>query len=234
MNFNEFVLMRHSYDDHSYIDGKNDTSLTSDGIKIAEDASEKLLEYLDNRKIVVRYSSKKRAKETAEILCEKLYKQGYVFNFLEDKNLIELFQGKLDFGNMKHEDRVEFLQSCWDDFENCRQMGNLKHNFGENKDRGVVLHPGENHQQWSQRVGNAVLNIIHDLKDDNQVIGITHRGATFEIQNIIKMANGEISASEVELYKTVWMKYCQENVIKINNLNHAETRVQKFVEERSI
>lgn len=36
MRNNEFLVIRHSYDDHSYIDGKNDTSLTKDGIEICK------------------------------------------------------------------------------------------------------------------------------------------------------------------------------------------------------
>ena len=30
----EFLAIRHSYDDHSYIDGNNDTSLTENGVEI--------------------------------------------------------------------------------------------------------------------------------------------------------------------------------------------------------
>lgn len=40
MKKNDFLLVRHSYDDHSYIDGKNDTGLTKKGIEIVKQASE--------------------------------------------------------------------------------------------------------------------------------------------------------------------------------------------------
>lgn len=234
MEFNEFIIMRHSYDDHSYIDGKNDTSLTKKGIDIANDAAKEIMHYLDNRNIIVRYSSKKRAQETAFIICENLAKHGMSFCNVEDTNLNELFQGKLNFGNMLHEQKVDFLQSCWDDFEECRQNGDLEHCFGEYKSRDIVLGNGENHKEWSRRMGNAVLSIIDDIEKNNQVIAVTHRGATFEIQNIIKMANMEMDFQDVEKYKTVWMKYCQDYLLRVNNLKNARERVQTYIQERSM
>ena len=63
----EFLTIRHSRDDHSYIDGKNNTSLTCEGIEIAKNMSNEVLYCVDVRKIIVRHSSKKRAIERAEI-----------------------------------------------------------------------------------------------------------------------------------------------------------------------
>ena len=40
----DFIVMRHSYDDHSYIDGKNDTSLTKKGI---DDIKNKIIRVTD-------------------------------------------------------------------------------------------------------------------------------------------------------------------------------------------
>lgn len=234
MKFNEFIVMRHSYDDHSYIDGKNDTSLTSDGIKIAKDAAEIVVQNLDERNIIVRYSSKKRAKETAEILCQKISKMGLSYTAIEDKNLNELFQGNLNFKSMQHKEKVDFLQSCWDDFERNRNNGNLKYRFGEKKDSDIVILPGETHLEWSFRMGNAVLSILNDIVSENQVIGITHRGAMFEIQNLIKMVNSEISFDEVEKYKTIWMKYCQDYLLRVNDLEKAKKRIKDYIEERSL
>lgn len=234
MELNEFLLMRHSYDDHSYIDGKNDTSLTRDGVTIARNAAESVLQYLDNRNVVVRYSSKKRAKETAEIVCEKLEENDLKYKAVEDVYLNELFQGDFNFGQMSHNERVNFLQSCWDDFESFRIEGNLNHRFGELKNRNVIVNLGENHNEWSVRIGKAVLNILNDVKENNQVIGITHRGATFEIENIVRMANDEIDLNEVEKYTTVWMRYCQEKVLNVKDVDGAINKVQDFVEDRSL
>lgn len=234
MNCNDFIIMRHSYDDHSYIDGKNDTSLTQDGIAIAKAASEHILFMLDNKEIIVRYSAKQRAKETAEIICEDLYKRGFSFKCIQDIGLTELFQGKLNFNGMEHSERVNFLQSCWEDFEENRINGNLKHKFGEKKDKMIVLSPGENHAQWSARVGGAVINILSDLKSNAQSINITHRGATFEIQKIIDMANGKILMDKVEQYETVSMKYCQDFLLHVNDIDKATERVGEFINERSL
>lgn len=232
MKDNEFMIMRHSYDDHSYIDGKNDTSLTTKGIEIAKSASDYILQKLENKKTIIRYSVKKRAKETAEILGEKLHKNNIELRLIEDNGLTELFQGKFDFNGMSHIERVNFLQSCWDDFEFCREYGDLKHKFGAYKDKKVILSPGENHQTWSARVGSAVLNILNDIQNKNQSINITHRGATLEIQKIIEMANGNICIDDVEKYKTIRMNYCQDYVLQLYNINDAKKRTEEFIKER--
>lgn len=234
MKENEFLIMRHSYDDHSYIDGKNDTALTTNGIQIAKDAAQEIVHKLDDRFVVIRYSSKIRARQTAEILSDLLQKRGINFICVEDKCLTELYQGKLNFCNMKHEDKVDFLQSCWDDFEYQREHGNLKHRFGEFKDRDIVIDFGENHAEWSARIGRAVLNIINEIESKHQVIGVTHRGASFAIQNIVKMANGLLQMDQVESYKTIRVKYCQDYLLSIDNFQLAKKRINDFVEERSL
>ena len=55
MNKNDFILVRHSYDDHSYIDGKNDTSLTQNGIEIAKEAAKKIIYKIDSNEVIIRY-----------------------------------------------------------------------------------------------------------------------------------------------------------------------------------
>ena len=232
MQDNEFLIMRHSYDDHSYIDGKNDTSLTSSGIKIAKEAAEQLLFKLDGRDIIVRYSVKKRAKETAEILCERILKTGISVKLIEDKGLTELYQGKFNFEVLDHNQRIAFLQSCWDDFERLRHEGNLKHRFGELKNKEIIIEPGENHAEWSIRVGKAVLNILSDIQSNFQSINVTHRGASLEIKNIIDMANKKIPISEVEKYNTVQMSYCKDFIFKVDDINYANASIKKFINER--
>lgn len=181
MNKNDFMLIRHSYDDHSYIDGKNDTGLTEKGIDIAKKASESILYKINDGNVIIRYSSKRRAKETAEIIYNYFSKNNIDCQCIEDSGLTELFQGKFNFDGMEHIDRVNFLQSCWDDFEECRKHGNLNHHFGQSKNSDIVLMPGENHSEWSVRIANSILNIINDLSHNVQSINVTHRGAIFEI-----------------------------------------------------
>lgn len=108
--------MRHSYDDHCYIDGKNDTGLTLDGIEIAMNASKSILYNIDSNKVIIRSSSKKRAIETAEIIGEILSKNHIDCTYINDNCLTELFQGRFNFDGMTHAERVNFLQECWDDF----------------------------------------------------------------------------------------------------------------------
>ena len=114
MRNNEFLVIRHSYDDHSYIDGKNDTSLTKDGIEIAKKMAINVLPEIDlNRNVRLRHSTKKRAVETAEILNEELYRHSIGHDIAPDSNLTELFQGNFrNLNLMNHDQKVELLQTC--------------------------------------------------------------------------------------------------------------------------
>lgn len=232
MKKNEFIVLRHSYDDHSYIDGKNDTSLTQRGIEIAQKAAVNMLQQVNSDKVIIRHSTKIRAQETAEIVCEHLLKHSIDCHCVKDFGLTELFQGKFNFGNMEHIERVNFLQSCWDDFEHYRQQGDLTHHFGQNKNTEIILTYGENHSEWSQRIANGVLNIISDMENSYQSINVTHRGAIHEIERIIEMVNGIITPDQVELYNTRWMEYCQDYSLCIDNLDTAKVLIKKFINER--
>lgn len=232
MKKNEFMLIRHSYDDHSYIDGKNDTDLTEKGIEIAKKASERIIYKIDEGKVIIRYSSKRRAKETAEIIYEYFSKSNIDCQCIEDNGLTELFQGNFNFNGMEHMERVNFLQSCWDDFEYCRKQGDLNHRFGQNKDHNIVLKPGENHSDWSMRIASSVLNVIDDLCHNVQSINVTHRGAIFEIQKIIEMLNGQIQMNQVEKYETSWMPYCKDYLLHLDDLQTAKTLTKKYIYQR--
>lgn len=233
MKKNDFLIVRHSYDDHSYIDGENDTSLTKKGIDIAKKASENILPKIDSDFVIIRHSTKRRAKETAEIIGEYFLKNNITCKLISDIGLTELFQGEFNFEGMEHIERVNFLQSCWDDFENCRKNGDLSHRFGQNKNRSIILKTGENHYEWSIRIANGVLNILNDLEQSYQSINITHRGAILEIQNIIEMINGNIDLDQVENYKTIWMEYCQDYSLYVENLKNAKTLTRKYIKQRS-
>ncbi len=233
MNKNDFILVRHSYDDHSYIDGKNDTSLTQNGIEIAKEAAKKIIYKIDSNEVIIRYSTKKRAKETADIIGEYLSKNNIDCNYISDSGLTELFQGSFNFDGMEHIERVNFLQSCWDDFEFCRKNGDLNHRFGQNKSRKIILQFGENHSDWSVRIAKGMLNIINDLSQSYQTINITHRGAIFEIQKLIEMVNGKIQFDDVEKYETTWMNYCQDYLLHIEDLNVAKSLTKKYISKRS-
>ena len=111
---NDFIVIRHSYDDHSYIDGKNDTNLTSKGIEIAKTAAESMISKVSSEDVIIRHSVKVRTEETADIICEALLKHNIRCKCIKDNGLTELFQGTFNFEGMEHQERVDFLQSCWD------------------------------------------------------------------------------------------------------------------------
>lgn len=229
---NNFMVVRHSYDDHSYIDGKNDTPLTPRGIDIAKKAIVHIEPKLQSNEIIITHSARKRALETTEIFYDYLLKKGFNCKYECDKNLTELYQGNLNFGDMSHEDRVNFLQSCWDDFEECRLNGILDHRFGQNKDRSVILNPGETHNEWSQRISSSLLNTINNIEQGYQVIDIVHRGVIYEIEQLVKLSNGEINYKDVEQYKTRWMEYCQDYILHLNDLDYAKETIKTYQRKR--
>ena len=95
------------------------------------------------------------------------------------------------------------------------------------------MEPGENHAQWSIRIANGMLNIIDDLSNSYQSINITHRGAIFEIQNLVEMINGQITFDDVEKYETKWMSYCDDYLLHIEDLDRAKTLAKKYISKRS-
>jgi broad specificity phosphatase PhoE len=232
MEKNEFILLRHGYDDHSYIDGKNDTGLTETGIKMVKEASEKLLTDIKSNSVIIRHSVKLRAKQTAEILCERILKENIPCIFIEDHGLTELNQGTFCFDGMEHKERVDFLQSCWDDFEYCRKNGDLQHRFGQNQDRNIILTPGENHSEWSIRIAKGLLNIIDDISNSYQSINVTHRGAIFELQQLVKMVNDGLLMDEVEKYETIWVNYCKDFKLDIKDPEQSKILLKRYINKR--
>ena len=233
MNNKSFMIVRHGYDDHSYIDGKNDTSLTKDGIEVAKKAAEKIINSLDSENVIIRHSIKKRGCETAEIFSDYFTKNGFNCSCIKDNGLTELYQGNLNFEGMEHQEKIDFLQSCWDDFEECRMNGDLRHNFGERKDRNIMRGLGENHLEWSLRIADGLLNIIKDMENNNQSINIAHRGVIYEIEQLVKLANGLIDYKDVETYKTRWMSYCQDYELEFDDLNKAKKLIKTYKDLRS-
>lgn len=233
MQINDFILLRHSYDDHSYIDGKNNTGLTENGIRMAKEAADKLICDISSNDTIIRYSSKIRAKQTAEILCERILRENIHCFLVEDKCLTELYQGVFCFDMLEHNARINFLQSCWDDFECCRKIGDLSHKFGQNMDKNIVLKTGENHNEWSIRIANGLLHIIDDISNSYQSINVTHRGAIFEIQQLVKMINEGLSMDDVEKYETIWVSYCKMFKLNVKDIYSSKILLKKYINERS-
>lgn len=230
---NSFILVRHSYDDHSYIDGKNDTNLTKEGIEIAKKSILRIYPQIEEKTVLIRHSTKIRAKETADIFYDYLTKKGMNCTCINDSGLTELYQGKLNFEKMSHQDKILFLQSCWDDFEKCRLEGNYQHRFGELKDKNIITVPGENHAEWSVRIATGLLNIISDIESSYQSIGIAHRGAIYEIERLVQLSNNQCKIEDVEKYQTRWMEYCQEYKLQFQDIENAKKNIKLYKKSRS-
>ena len=239
MKNNEFLVIRHSYDDHSYIDGKNDTSLTKEGIEIAKKMAINVLPKIDlNRNVRLRHSIKKRAVETAEILNEELYKHSIDHDIESEPNLTELFQGNFrNFDLMSHDQKVNFLQTCWEEFDSHRRDGNIDYRFGDNYnahgkniDGNFVAYPyGESQREFSIRIGKSLINICNFLMENEQSINITHRGATREIKNLVHSINTHTPVEQVKDYEIVGMKYGEIINCSIDDLFEARRILKEYI-----
>jgi hypothetical protein cdivTM_06957 len=238
----EFLTIRHSRDDHSYIDGKNNTSLTCEGIEIAKNMSNEVLNCVDDRKIIVRHSTKKRAIETAEILCERFDKNNIDYEVKSDSNLTELYQGEFrNLDLLNHEERIQLLQSCWEEFDEHRLNNNLDYRFGDYKnainkkiDSRFTVDPfGESQRDFSIRIGKAVLSIRRDMQDGFLPINITHRGAIREIKNLLRSVNENVPMEQIEDYEIFGMKYCEIVKCNFDNFKLAEQSLIRYIKERS-
>lgn len=229
-----FIVVRHGYDDHSYIDGKNDTSLTENGIKVAENAIIGISDKIESNDVIIRHSIKKRAFETGKIFCDYLNNRNFNCRCIAEPGLTELYQGEFDFTNLTHSERVEFLQSCWNDFEESRLNGDYTHRFGINKDKSIILTPGENHLEWSNKIVDAYFSIINDMEKGIQSFNIGHRGVIYMLERLTLYVNKKIDVEEIEQYKTRWMEYCQAYKLTIDNTEKAKVLLKEYKNKRKI
>ena len=52
------------------------------------------------------------------------------------------------------------------------------------------------------------------------------------MQNLFKVINNLENFENVEKYETIWMDYCKDFSIQINNTEHAKTRINNFIKKR--
>jgi broad specificity phosphatase PhoE len=204
MNRSEIFLMRHGYDDHSTVDGKNDTSLTTNGIETTRNSSIEFLHNLrqhDSGAIAIHVSSRRRAIETGEIFFETLEKNGVQATLSIDTDLRELYQGKLlGLTAMTHAQRVEMLHLGWELFERERLRGNDAYKFGEpdyDNPRyalfnSFVEYPyGESQDELAERIRTAYLHILLNIQvTASTPLVIAHRGTIREVLNANNAHNG--------------------------------------------
>lgn len=228
-----FLAVRHSYDDHKYLDGKNDTDLTEEGIKIAKKAAIQIYPYIYKDVVLIRHTPKKRGYQTADIICEYLLKKGITCTYINEPNLIELWQGDINFKTMEHVDKVNFLQSCWDVFNEHRMSGDLTYRFGQEKNGNVIENPGNCFKEWTCRIAEALLRNIFDIECGIQSINVTHRGVIHDMEQIIKYVNGEIAMDSIETYPGRRMQYCQEEKLEFNDIEKAKILIKEYKQIRS-
>ena len=219
----EVFLIRHSHDDHSYIDGENNTSLTRKGIEDARLMGARMARILherDERTVNIHTSSKKRSVETAEILSEEL-DRNYIHHGLQvDNRLRELYQGKIiDFRKLAHQRKADLLQLSWEVFDERRVSGDLSYHFGDFQAGGEVKEPlrgfiefpyGESQNDFSFRTADALRDIVINMRDEESLpLIVAHRGGIREIRNLIFAINHNLPICQAEEREQSGLKYCE-------------------------
>lgn len=235
----DFGVMRHSYDDHSYIDGKNDTDLTKDGIQIAKDAAKQIAKSLgeQDQEIQIRSSSKRRGIHTAEIVKEQLDKDMIPNSLIVDENLRELYQGNMDLSQMSHDERVRFLESGWQSFDDERKKGNDNYHFGEPHIKlmrqDIILYPyGESQNDFAQRITKAMQSSLEeDMAKEKTTLFVTHRGGMREILNLAYAANHNLPVSQTDKYEMSGMKYCDFIEVVLKDRNQLKAAMARRLKE---
>ncbi len=215
---NNIILVRHSRDDHSYIDGDNDTSLTPRGIELARAMSYDVKESIKRqpfKKVVVYSSNRNRAVETAKILYEELSSCGVERIFRIDGRLRELYQGKIiDVNKSSHDEKANNLEIEWKSFDAERLKGNYSYKFGEpllcgSRKEFIAPPYGESHRELSVRARDALCDIIKIARqNDTVVIVITHRGIIREMFNIVCSVNSNVELTQYIENEMKGWEYC--------------------------
>ena len=234
METKDFYVIRHGYDDHSYIDINNDPPLIEKGILMARDMSRDMVDILKKRSVdsgvSLRTSSKKRASETASIIADSLDRAKIDYEFVVDPNLRELQQGKvINFNNLSHEQRVRSLEVAWKAFDDKRVAGDADYHFGSpaiNECGEPVLEDfmetpyGESQNEFSERMRVALLDILKITDAGRVPIAVTHRGGIREIVNTTYALNNGLPVSQSRVLEMSGLKYCE-----IINIEVADTQL---------
>lgn len=236
--------MRHSYDDHSYIDGKNDAPLTSKGIEIARNEAAIIVPKIAEKYPVgldLRSSSKKRAVETTEIIAQELSRYRVEYEVTIEDGLRELYQGEmLGLAQMTHEDKVSMLEIGWQIFEKERLLGNDNYRFGtpdytnrtyENFNKFIRYPYGESQNDLSSRVEKAFIETLLSSVDKKKVpLIIAHRGTIKEVLNLAVAHNKGVYDIDQnpEIEMSGW-RYCELFTTSIDDVEFSKGALRRFV-----
>ncbi|MFQ6695764.1 MAG: histidine phosphatase family protein [Alphaproteobacteria bacterium] len=235
-----FFMMRHSYDDDSYIDGKNDTDLTQEGVQIAKKAAINISSKLGdlNSVIDLRSGPKKRTIQTLEILAQQLYADKIPYTITRDNNLVELFQGNMALNGLTHYEKVAGLHYAWVAFNQERNAGNFNYHFGqphpEMRSNFIIPPYGETQNEFLLRMAKAFLSVLEQYCNKKSVpFVISHRGGIREFTNISNALNKNIEFSKSKVCDISLLDFCAQREIEIkdtkNALDKMRTHVQSLI-----
>ena len=185
----KIILIRHGEsvaNKNDIIQGHQDFPLTDFGKQQAKEAADYLLS--NNFSVDKIYSSDLvRAKETAEIIGEKLKINGIVFDSRLREFNLGIFQGRKNY-EMSDEEK-KLLQSCW-------------------KDHTKRVPEGENVMEMKTRVKSIFDEIISSNPDNSTIVIIGHGGSLYHILH---------STLGIFPETTEWFENCKINEILRDN-----------------
>lgn len=239
----DILLMRHSYDDHSYIDGYNDTPLTARGVDMARAEAESLIFKLEEceRSFDLHVSSKRRAVETAEILVESLQKHGLDYSVTIRDGLRELYQGEMrGLENLSHQERVRMLEIGWEIFDRERVRDNDDYKFGTPDIEDVSHLPflnfiappyGESQNELSIRIADSLFEILNSSRDNERIPFIlAHRGTIREVLNITHTHNQrKIFIEQDPNIEMAGWRYCELFTTHVSDIDFSLDALARFV-----
>ena len=244
----DVYMMRHGYDDHSYIDGMNDASLTARGVEMAKVASEeyaKLLYETCSNTPGLYVSSKKRAIETAEILSEELDRHKIEHTLKIEPAFRELYQGDMrGLRGKTHQERVRALEIGWEIFDRERKQGNYNYKYGtpdlSNGEYSIfndfIAPPyGESQREFATRTQQGLLNVLDEsFTGDSTPFIVAHRGTVREILNVVSAHNsGSVDIPQDPSIEMAGWRYCEIFHATLLDPVFSVGALSRFLDERA-
>ncbi|MEO5948880.1 MAG: histidine phosphatase family protein [Candidatus Saccharimonas sp.] len=244
MSRTDVLLMRHGYDDHSYIDGKNDAPLTRRGIEMTRNEAAIIVPAIASRYVSgldVRVSSKRRAIETAEILSDELTKYAAHFEVTVEDDLRELFQGEmLGLDTMSHKEKVCMLENGWEIFDKERVAGNDNYRFGTPDFSNIkyaafntfIREPyGESQNDFSRRIQKSFISTLAASAKTGRVpLILAHRGTIREVLNLaIAHNNGTYGVKQCPEVEMSGWRYCELFTTEIMDVEFSKSALAHII-----
>ncbi len=234
------MLVRHSRDDASYIDGKNDTDLTAEGIAMAKKTAldiSKIVSPMDTN-IAIYSSSKKRTIQTSDIIAEQLAQDKIPFSLASDARLNEIYQGNMLINGLTHEEKRALLHYAWVAFKEERDLGNYNYHFAQPHDKllkNFVTPPyGETHNEYCLRLAQALACYIDtNQKQPMFSLLVLHGGSINHMLNMTYALNSNDYTTFLDKKKfeqfTNKVAYCAVQQSQIKDVATAKIMLDKYI-----